>query len=141
MKRKCDNCEKEYDADERNLKRGWGLCCSKSCAAQRREKQKPGYNPAIVADNNARRANWNSIENLENMTASQKSRWNYKKWGMDAPNVIGSSGIITGITSEGYRIMDRVAYDEWDDPVYNVTGEEDEGDSMYWDNSDNGNEF
>jgi hypothetical protein len=40
MKRKCDYCDKEYNADSRNLKRGWGLCCSKSCAAKKREKQK-----------------------------------------------------------------------------------------------------
>ena len=31
--RKCRWCNKEYKADNRNLKRGWGLCCSKSCAA------------------------------------------------------------------------------------------------------------
>lgn len=37
MKRKCDHCKKEYEADMRNLKRGWGLCCSKSCAAKKRE--------------------------------------------------------------------------------------------------------
>lgn len=58
--RKCDNCGKKYDADSRNLKRGWGLCCSKSCAAQKREKSRPDYNPATVAENNVRRANWNN---------------------------------------------------------------------------------
>ena len=41
MKRKCDNCGKEYIADMRNIKRGWGLCCSKSCAAQKRNKSVP----------------------------------------------------------------------------------------------------
>lgn len=55
MKRKCDNCGKEYDADMRNIKRGWGLCCSKSCAAKKREKGKPSYNPERVAYNNAKR--------------------------------------------------------------------------------------
>lgn len=45
IKRKCDNCGKEYNADTRNLRRGWGRCCCKSCAAQLREKKKPGYNP------------------------------------------------------------------------------------------------
>ena len=59
MKRKCDNCDKEYIADERNIKRGWGLCCSKSCAASKREKSKPGYNPIRVKANNIRRASWN----------------------------------------------------------------------------------
>jgi hypothetical protein len=34
--RQCNNCKKEYLADNRNLKRGWGLCCSKSCAALNR---------------------------------------------------------------------------------------------------------
>ena len=41
IKRKCDNCGEEYMADTRNLRRGWGLCCSKSCAASKREKSKP----------------------------------------------------------------------------------------------------
>lgn len=57
--RNCDNCNKPYEADSRNLKRGWGLCCSKSCAAAKREKGKPNYNPITVAENNHRRANWN----------------------------------------------------------------------------------
>ncbi len=58
MKRNCDHCDKEYEADERNLKRGWGLCCSKSCAASKREKSKLGYNSERVAANNIRRENW-----------------------------------------------------------------------------------
>lgn len=56
--RKCDNCEKEYRADTRNTNRGWGLCCSKSCAASKREKVKPGYDPERVKANNIRRENW-----------------------------------------------------------------------------------
>ena len=40
MKRKCERCGEEYDADSRNVKRGWGLCCSKSCAAKMREQKK-----------------------------------------------------------------------------------------------------
>ena len=55
IKRKCDNCQNDYQADTRNLNRGWGLCCSKSCAASKREKSKPGYDPATVALNNKRR--------------------------------------------------------------------------------------
>lgn len=58
IKRNCDNCGKEYNADTRNLRRGWGRCCCKSCAAQLREKNKPGYNPERVAVNNARRKFW-----------------------------------------------------------------------------------
>ena len=57
-KRKCDYCGKEYMADNRNLKRGWGLCCSKRCAANKREKSKPNYNPERVRKNNERRNNW-----------------------------------------------------------------------------------
>lgn len=56
--RDCDNCGKQYTADPRNLKRGWGLCCSKSCAAQKREKSKPGYDPKAVEANNRKRENW-----------------------------------------------------------------------------------
>lgn len=59
MKRKCDVCGKEYNADERNIKRGWGLCCSKSCAAKKREKSKPSHNAERVKENNIRRARWN----------------------------------------------------------------------------------
>lgn len=62
MKRNCDNCKKEYTADMRNIKRGWGLCCSKSCAAKKREMSRPNYNSVIVALNNERRANWNVQE-------------------------------------------------------------------------------
>lgn len=58
----CDNCRKQYHADNRNLKRGWGLCCSKRCAAKMREKAKPGYNAATVAENNYRREHWNDRE-------------------------------------------------------------------------------
>lgn len=56
--RNCDYCSKQYEADTRNLARGWGLCCSKSCAARKREMSKPGYSTATVAKNNERRANW-----------------------------------------------------------------------------------
>jgi len=138
IKRSCDNCGKEYLADSRNVKRGWGLCCSKSCAAKKREKSKPSYDPERVKKNNFRRANWN---NPEEMPESVKRNLNWKRFGEVAPNVIGGSGLISGMTSEGYRIMDGIAYDEFDEPVYHVTGETDEGDSMYWDNSDNGREF
>lgn len=35
--RNCDSCHRPYMADNRNLKRGWGLCCSKRCAGRVRE--------------------------------------------------------------------------------------------------------
>ena len=53
--RKCDVCKKQYMADNRNIKRGWGLCCSKSCAAKKRERSKPGYDPETVRYNNLKR--------------------------------------------------------------------------------------
>lgn len=39
-KRRCDYCNEVYEADSRNLLRGWDLCCSKSCAAKKREADK-----------------------------------------------------------------------------------------------------
>lgn len=87
MNRNCDVCSKNYNADERNIKRGWGLCCSKSCAAKKREKSKPGYNLDRVNANNFRRETWNLT---------------HKR------------------TSEGYKIINGVAYDEYDEAVYTV---------------------
>ncbi len=86
IKRNCECCNKEYLADERNIKRGWGLTCSKSCAAKKREKSKPNYNADRVAKNNVRRLVWNDV----------------------------------ATTSEGYRIIDGIAYDEFDEPMYRV---------------------
>jgi len=60
--RKCDNCNKQYYADNRNLNRGWGLCCSKRCAAKKREKSKPTYNPQTVLENNYRREHWHDYQ-------------------------------------------------------------------------------
>lgn len=98
IKRNCDNnsCKKEYEADENNLKRGWGLCCSKSCSAQKREKSKPNYNPKRVEANNIRRKEWKHYYDKETATA------------------------VDGYTEEGYRVINGVAYNEWDEPVYNV---------------------
>jgi len=64
VKRLCDYCSGDYLADTRNLKRGWGLCCSKSCAANKREKSKPNYDPSRVRYNNVKRAIWNYNETL-----------------------------------------------------------------------------
>ena len=98
MKRKCDNCQIEYDADERNLNRGWGLCCSKSCAASKREKSKPNYNPERVTINNIRRELWSEKFNDENLYGIYKGRR----------------------TSEGYKIYGDTAIDEFGEPVYAV---------------------
>ena len=112
MKRNCDNCGKEYIADMRNIRRGWGLCCSKSCAAILREKNKPGYDPERVKRNNIRRKNWNKNQVIDS----------------------NHYGDYTGErTSEGYKIFGTTAIDEFGDPVYDVgDGEYDEGDSEYW---------
>lgn len=41
-------------------------------------------------------------------------------------------------TSEGYTIINGTAYNEFDEPMYNIgIGDYDNGDSEYWDNSDN----
>mgnify|MGYP003650117796 CR=1 FL=1 len=67
-KRMCNNqkCKKEYKADNRNLNRGWGLCCSKSCAAILRESKKIGYDEKTVKENNIRRAIWNNRQFPDN---------------------------------------------------------------------------
>lgn len=105
--RLCDDCEKPYYADKRNLKRGWGLCCSKSCAASKREKSKPDYGPNHVERNNIRRKYWNVTDEHGNIPIP--------------PSVIPKgSQVVSGYTSEGYRIMDGTAYDEFDEPVYDI---------------------
>ncbi len=121
MVRNCDYCRKEYEADERNLKRGWGLCCSKPCAAHKREKLKPGYNQNRVERNNRRRTFWNiSLAHPDT---------NYY-------------GVYRGRSAEGYKTYEAdngefTAIDEYDEPVYTSNEyEEDPGDSEYWDNKD-----
>lgn len=41
----CENCGRPFQADSRNVARGWGKCCSKSCAADLREKDKAEPQP------------------------------------------------------------------------------------------------
>ena len=77
-KRNCDNCGKVYLADNRNLNRGWGLCCDKICAAEKREKSKPGYSVKKVIKNNAQRKNYDnwlglSKEEKEKLINEEKS--------------------------------------------------------------------
>lgn len=94
-KRNCDFCGKEYMADNRNLERGWGLTCSKSCAAKKREMSKPGYNPEKVATNNDRRKNWN------------KGAWSQEhKMRVD------------GFDTQGNAIIDGDVVDEYGEPLY-----------------------
>jgi len=110
-----EGCEKRYQAKTADLARGWGRCCCKGHAAKLREQSKPGYDPDRVKRNNIRRANWNNSDNVPEHVKEQRNR---KRFGRDAPNVEHTSGIISGISSEGYRVMDGTAYDEFDDPVY-----------------------
>lgn len=117
-KRKCDNCPKEYWADNRNLSRGWGLCCSKSCAASKREKSKSGYNAARVQFNNYRRQNWNA--NILD-----------KGFGDICLANVEDGARFQGRTSEGYRVYDGVAYDEWGEAFYRYDPNEDD---RGWDN-------
>lgn len=122
--RLCNHCQTQYKADNRNLKRGWGLTCSKSCAASLREKSKPGYSPKRVEKNNVRRALWNS-------ELGKKDENEY--------------GVFRGrLTSEGYKMYEWgdgkdtfTAVDEFGDAVYNGhTWEDDTGDSEYWGGKD-----
>lgn len=79
MIRNCDNCGKQYKADPRNLKRGWGKCCSKSCAAKKREKSRPDYDPLVVAQNNIRRERWND-HLTDEYDPSDSEYWNSKEF-------------------------------------------------------------
>lgn len=65
IKKNCKYCNKIFLTNQRALNRGWGLCCTKKCAAKLREMSKPGYNTKIVALNNLRRENWNNYEEDE----------------------------------------------------------------------------
>ena len=82
VKRKCDNCGIEYKPDKRNLKRGWGLCCSKSCAAKKREMSRPDYNPDRVVYNNLKRAGLlsNRFPDLGDYDPSDSEYWNEKEF-------------------------------------------------------------
>lgn len=39
MIKNCPNCGKQFSPDPRNVARGWGVSCSKSCAATLRERK------------------------------------------------------------------------------------------------------
>lgn len=93
IKRNCDNCGKEYNADTRNLRRGWGRCCCKSCAAQLREKNKPGYNPERVALNNARRECWTDCPEPERYPLSYDGGW-YAVTESDVVRLCGATKLV-----------------------------------------------
>ena len=48
VERNCDICGKLYTPDPRNLKRGWGLCCSKVCSANNERRKNWGFVRAII---------------------------------------------------------------------------------------------
>lgn len=50
MKRNCDICGNEYNVKKSDLQRGWGLTCSKSCAAIKRENDKRVKNKKIESE-------------------------------------------------------------------------------------------
>lgn len=61
----CANCGRPFQADTRNLARGWGKCCSKSCAASLRERsaaapKSTATKPRLTYDELVTRANANA---------------------------------------------------------------------------------
>lgn len=80
MERECDNCGKIYDARSADIKRGWGLTCGKKCAAEKREKSKPGYDTNKVANNNMKRELWfNKYRSTELKLRKKHPDWNDTK--------------------------------------------------------------
>lgn len=53
IERECDWCGSTYVADPWYMKRGWMLCCSKSCAAKKR-RHKMNEKRLVAVD-----GNWN----------------------------------------------------------------------------------
>jgi hypothetical protein len=47
---KCKNCTIEFKPDKRNLNRGWGLCCSKSCATTFKNKLRKLSGPELTKE-------------------------------------------------------------------------------------------
>lgn len=80
MKRNCDNCGTEYEAKPDDVKRGWGLTCSKKCAAEKREKSRDDYDKEKVRKNNIKRELWHSkvrkaYESMENKIRQKNPKW------------------------------------------------------------------
>lgn len=72
MIRSCDNCNTEYKAKQSDLDRGWGLTCSKKCAAEKREKEKDTYDVVKVKQNNMKRELWNNKYRREEIQLRKK---------------------------------------------------------------------
>jgi hypothetical protein len=80
MERECDNCGEIYNAKPADIKRGWGLTCSKKCAAEKREKSKPDYDKNKVRKNNIKRELWHSKVRKAYESMENKIRQKYPKW-------------------------------------------------------------
>jgi hypothetical protein len=84
---------------------------------------------------------WNTVtpEKRNNTTriSPASARFMANQYNHLKPMVYGGVEKFQGYTSEGYRIWDGVAYNEFDEAVYRISGNSDAGDSEYWDNSDN----
>ncbi len=73
---------------------------------------------------------WNNIDpdkrNNRTRISPASARWmaseerNLNLFGRTSPSIVGGSGKISGFTPEGYVIMDGTAYNEFDEPVYDV---------------------
>lgn len=82
----CQNCGNTFQADTRNTERGWGLYCSKSCAAKMREKIKadqdkprPSFEELLAKANaeNGRKRPDHPEEDLQ----KQCCQWYDLQWG------------------------------------------------------------
>jgi len=67
---------------------------------------------------------WNAVtpEKRNNTTRIAPTSANFMATRYDhlKPNIVWGVEKFQGLTSEGYRVFDGVAYDVWDVPVYNV---------------------
>lgn len=107
----------------KSAKVGESVCCP-SC---RTDFEKTNYQQAFCKSKTGTACKdfyWNNVtpgkRNNTTRISPASAVFLANKRSLNAPNVIGGSGRVTGRTSEGYRIMDGVAYDEFDDPVYVV---------------------
>jgi len=76
-KRNCDWCSIGYLADNRNLKRGWGLCCSKSCASKKREKKTGHFKTLLQNKSNTN----NYLSNIFSRKLRYAPDENFEKYG------------------------------------------------------------
>lgn len=100
------------------------ICKCPSCGT---EFTKTNYQQAFCKSKSGTKCKdkyWNTVipskrNNTTRISPASKaymdSRYDHLK-----PRILGGVKRFQGYTSEGYRIWDGVAYDEWDAPVYNV---------------------